>query len=94
MSVAGRSVGCVSTGQPLAPDLSPELVARVGAICEELAALVAMGYPFYKPEWNLEVVGLVLTPAVDWSEATELLTESYAVMAPQKLARLVVPSPP
>ena len=141
----------MSSAQPLAPDLSPELVARVGAIClalpeaheqdawigvrwrirqrtfchlaridpqgrsvvgrwlqgsdpvdvitfrsrgDELAALVAMGYPFYNPERNPEVVGLVLTHAVDWSEVTELLTESYALMAPQKLARLVAPSPP
>ena len=71
------------------------VLARAVVVCLlALAALVAMGYPFYKPEWNPEVVGLVLTPAVDWSEVTELLTESYALMAPQKLARLVAPSPP
>ena len=55
----------------------------------ELEALVGSGFPFYKPEWNPQVVGLVLTPDVDWSEVTELLTESYCLMAPQKLARLV-----
>ena len=138
----------MSSGQPLAPDLAPELVARVGAIClalpeaheqdawigvrwrirqrtfchlahidprgrsvvgrwlqgsdpvdamtfrsrgDELAALVATGYPFYKPDWNPEVVGLVLTPRTDWTEVAELLTESYALMAPQRLARLVSP---
>jgi hypothetical protein len=58
---------------------------------DELAALVATGYPFYKPDWNPEVVGLVLTPQTDWDEVTELLTESYALMAPQRLARLVSP---
>ena len=74
------------------PDLAPALVARVitfRSSGDELEALVGSGFPFYKPEWNPQVVGLVLTPDVDWSEVTELLTESYCLMAPQKLARLV-----
>lgn len=60
---------------------------------EELAALVHSGPPFYKPDWSPHVVGLVLTADVDWGEVAELLTESYCLLAPRKLARLV-PRPP
>ena len=56
---------------------------------DELDALVHGGFPFYKPSWSPTVVGLVLTPALDWHELEELLTESYCLLAPLKLARLV-----
>lgn len=136
-------------GEP-APDLSPDVVARIGSIClalpealeedawrgvrwrvrhrtfahvahvdpgdgsvfsraapvpravdvvtfrssgEELEALVRTGYPFYKPEWSPTVVGLALEPDTDWAEVAELLTESYLLLAPRKLAALV-PQPP
>jgi hypothetical protein len=55
----------------------------------ELEALARSGYPFYKPQWNPQVVGLALEPQVDWAEVAELLTESYLLLAPRKLARLV-----
>ncbi|HEY7722164.1 MAG TPA: MmcQ/YjbR family DNA-binding protein [Pedococcus sp.] len=58
---------------------------------EELEALVKTGYPFYKPRWNPQVVGLALEPDVDWAEVAELLTESYLLLAPRRLARLVDP---
>ena len=35
------------------------------------------------------MVGLVLTPELDWGELEELLTESYCLLAPLTLARLV-----
>ena len=47
------------------------------------------GCPFYKPDWSPHVIGLVLGADTDWAEVTELLAESYCLMAPQKLARLV-----
>lgn len=56
---------------------------------EELEALVRGGYPFYKPQWSPSVVGLALEPDVDWDEVAELLTESYLLLAPRGLARLV-----
>jgi predicted DNA-binding protein (MmcQ/YjbR family) len=58
---------------------------------EELESLVRSGHPFYKPQWSPTVVGLALEPAVDWGEVAELLTESYCLMAPRRLARLVGP---
>ena len=56
---------------------------------EELEALVRSGLPFYKPDWSQHVVGMVLDDSTDWGEVSELLTESYCLVAPQKLSRLV-----
>jgi hypothetical protein len=56
---------------------------------EELEALVRSGYPFYKPQWSPTVVGLALEPDVDWVEVAELLTESYRLLAPKRLAALL-----
>ncbi|GAA2640607.1 hypothetical protein GCM10010399_87730 [Dactylosporangium fulvum] len=54
---------------------------------DEMAALVAGGYPFYKAAWGVDVVGMVLDGDVDWEEVGELLTESYRVQAPKKLSQ-------
>jgi hypothetical protein len=56
---------------------------------EELAVLTDTGYPFYRPAWGRDVVGMILRPDVDWAEVAELLAESYRVQAPKKLALLV-----
>jgi hypothetical protein len=56
---------------------------------EELEALVRSGLPFYKPDWSPHVVGMVLDDRTDWDEVGELLAESYCLVAPQKLVRLV-----
>ena len=55
----------------------------------ELAALSEAGDPFFKPPWRPTVVGMMLATGVDWDEVAELLTESYCVLAPQKLVELV-----
>jgi hypothetical protein len=55
----------------------------------ELDALVNSGHPFYKPDWSPTVVGIVLDAGTDWDEVAELLTESYCIMAPQKLVGLL-----
>ena len=56
---------------------------------DERDALVAGGHPFYKPQWGTNVVGMVIGPGADWTEVAELLTESYCMLAPKKLVRLV-----
>jgi hypothetical protein len=56
---------------------------------DEIDGLVRSGHPFYKPGWGDDVVGMVLDDGVDWEEVGELLTESYLVLAPKKLAALV-----
>lgn len=63
----------------------------------EIEALVAGGHPFFKATWGDDVVGMVLAASsdgdadgdVDWAEVAELLTESYLVLAPKKLAARV-----
>jgi predicted DNA-binding protein (MmcQ/YjbR family) len=56
---------------------------------QELHALVSAGLPFYKPRWNPQVVAMIVGPAVDWEEVRELLTESYCLLAPKRLAARV-----
>ena len=56
----------------------------------ELEALSASGHPFFKPVWFRDIVGLVLPDdpaAVDWDEVSELVTESYRLLAPKRLTR-------
>jgi hypothetical protein len=56
---------------------------------DEIEGLVSSGHPFFKPGWGADVVGMVLDDGVDWDEVPELLTESYCVLAPKRLAALV-----
>jgi hypothetical protein len=56
---------------------------------DEIEALIASGHPFFKAGWGTDVVGMVLDGDVDWDEVGELLTESYRVLAPKRLAALV-----
>lgn len=79
----------------------PEAYARVSGIEEsavvltfrapeeEVAALAAAGLPFFLPGWWPSIVGLILEGSIDEQELAELLTESYCLLAPKKLARLV-----
>jgi predicted DNA-binding protein (MmcQ/YjbR family) len=53
---------------------------------EELDVLHSIGHPFFRPGWGTNVVGMVLSDRTDWEEVGELLTDSYCVMAPKKLA--------
>jgi hypothetical protein len=55
----------------------------------ELDALAGGGAPFFKPPWFADIVGLVLDERTDWDEVAELITESYCVLAPQRLVALV-----
>jgi hypothetical protein len=57
----------------------------------EVDVLRRQGIPFFAPVWRDDEVGLMLGDEVDWAEVTGLLTESYCVVAPKKLARAVLP---
>jgi hypothetical protein len=57
---------------------------------EELEVLRRAGHPFFVLGWGRDAVGMVLDDDTDWTEVRELVTESFCVMAPQKLAALVV----
>lgn len=72
-----------------AADGGPVTVLTFRASLPEIDALCAMGHPFFKPDWGPNVLGMVLTGETDWDEVGELLTESFRIMAPKKLADLV-----
>lgn len=55
----------------------------------ELAALRGAGLPFFHPAWRPTIVGLALGATTDWAEVTELVTESYRMLAPKKLSVLI-----
>lgn len=56
---------------------------------EELDMLLAVGHPFFKLGWGTEILGMVLDAATDWTEVRELVTDSYCLLAPKKLAAIV-----
>jgi predicted DNA-binding protein (MmcQ/YjbR family) len=55
----------------------------------ELDVLHRAGHPFFRPGAGTNVVGMVLDGSTDWEEVAELLTESYCLLAPKKLAALI-----
>jgi asparagine synthetase B (glutamine-hydrolysing) len=55
----------------------------------EVLAFENLGAPYFKTEWGANVVGLLIDDDTDWDELTELLTDSYCLQAPAKLAEQV-----
>jgi hypothetical protein len=51
--------------------------------------LMHAGHPFFYAGWGRNVMGMVLDDATTWDEVAELLTESYCVLAPKRLAARV-----
>ena len=75
-------------------DDGPMTTITVHARPEELDALVATGDPFLAG-WGPGLVAMVLRDdgTTDWDEVRELVTDSYALLAPKKLvARLDLPA--
>jgi hypothetical protein len=52
----------------------------------ELAALLAGDGRFFGPLWGRGDVGTLIDADTDWDELAELLTESFRLRAPQRLA--------
>ena len=72
-----------STGKSL-----PLLVLRADPA--EREALLSIGHPFFVPRRARPGrLGVWLTSGTDWEEVRELVTESYRVLAPKKLAALL-----
>lgn len=59
----------------------------------EVMAFEHLGAPYFKVGWGGNAVGLLLDEHTDWAELAELLTDSYRVQAPARLAERV-PGPP
>lgn len=56
----------------------------------ELDILKRLGHPYFAAGWGRNVLGLIIDKETDWTEVGELLMDSYCVMAPKKLAALVM----
>ena len=65
---------CVLTFQSLGPRVDPETFSRV---------------PYFRPRWRPDIVGRILGSNVDWDDIARLLTASYCLLAPKKLAEQV-----
>ncbi len=53
---------------------------------DEVMAFAHLGAPYFRAGWGANVVGMLLDEDTDWEELTELLTDSYCLQAPQRLA--------
>ena len=74
-------------------DEAPVTVVTFQAPGDELEAIRQAGPPYFFAGWGRDVVGLELRDDTDWDGLTELLTDSFCVLAPQKLvARVRRPS--
>lgn len=56
---------------------------------DEVMAFEHLGPPYFRVGWGGNAVGLMLDEHTDWDELAELLTDSYRIQAPARLAALV-----
>lgn len=52
---------------------------------DEVIAFEHLGAPYFRSGWGGNAVGLVIDDQTDWDEIAELLTDSFCIMAPQRL---------
>ena len=71
-----------STGKPVS-----QLVLRADP--DEREALLSTGHPFFASRAGRDRIRVLLTDDTDWEEIRELVTESYRILAPKKLAALL-----
>jgi hypothetical protein len=63
---------------------SPMVILRADPMEREV--LLAIGHPYFAPRFGEDRLGVVIGKETDWTEMRELLTESYRILAPKKLA--------
>lgn len=68
----------------------PLSVLTFRAAGDELDAFAHLGPPFFRPVWFPDIVGLHIDESTNWAEVTELVIDSYCLLAPSKLAGQVV----
>ena len=56
---------------------------------DEVHAFEHLGEPYFRAGWGSNVVGLLVDADTDWDELAELLTDSYCIQAPPRLAEQV-----
>ncbi len=59
------------------------------ADADEVMAFAHLGAPYFRAAWGHDVVGILLDDDTDWDELAELLTDSYCIQAPARLAEQV-----
>jgi YjbR len=67
----------------------PAHVLMIRSRGAELDALRHLPPPFFTTPWRADEIGIQLSDDTDWAEIAELVTESYRLQAPARLARLV-----
>jgi hypothetical protein len=55
----------------------------------EVMAFEHLESPYFRASWGGNVVGMLLDDDTDWDELAELLTDSYCIQAPERLAAQV-----
>lgn len=70
-------------------EAGPATILSFRAEGEELEVLKRTGHPFFVLGWGRDAMGIVLDDGTDWEEVRELVTDSYCLMAPRKLAAKV-----
>ena len=65
----------------------PILVVRADPV--ERDVLAAIGHPYFEIRNSAGRIGVLLGDHTDWDEIRELVTESYRILAPKKLAALL-----
>ncbi|NND74135.1 MAG: MmcQ/YjbR family DNA-binding protein [Ilumatobacter sp.] len=70
-------------------DAAPCVVLSFRSAGEELEMLRNAGPPFFVLGWGRNAIGMVLDADTDWDEVSELLVESFCVLAPKKLIALI-----
>ncbi len=71
------------------PDGDPVPLLVLRARDGEREALLSAGHPFFVPRAGRDRIGVLLAGDPDWAEIRELITESYRMLAPKKLAALL-----
>jgi hypothetical protein len=51
--------------------------------------LLSAGHPFFASRAGRDRIGVLLTDDTDWEDIRELVTDSYRILAPKKLAALL-----
>jgi hypothetical protein len=67
----------------------PTTVLTFRATGDELLFFRQAGPPYFSPLGWDTLAGMVLDGDTDWSEVAEVVTESYRIQAPRRLARLL-----
>lgn len=67
----------------------PVVILSFRSTGEELDILRLAGHPFFVLGWGRDAMGMVLDENTQWDEVSELMTESFCVLAPKKLVASV-----